>query len=311
MSKHNFYTELIKSKAMAMGFEAVGISKAQFLEKEAKELEIWLKQNKHGKLVYMENNFDLRVDPTLLVPGAKSVISLLYNYFPSETPKHEEFKVSKYAYGQDYHEVIKQKLYTLVEELQASIGQFNARVFVDSAPVLEKAWAAKSGLGWIGKNSNLLSKKRGSFFFLAEIILDLDLIEDVAVTNHCGSCTACIDACPTQAITPFQIDASKCISYFTIELKEQIPEEMKGKWDNWIFGCDICMDVCPWNRFSKPHQEPLFALNDLIKNNTKKDWMELSEAVFKTYFKHSPLKRTKFEGIQRNIQFIRNHNEEI
>jgi epoxyqueuosine reductase len=304
-----FISEKIKSKAMAMGFDAIGISKAGFLEKEAAQLENWLKSNKQGQLSYMDNYFDLRVDPTKLVPGAKSVISLMYNYFTTETPKHQEFKISKYAYGNDYHEVIKNKLFTLVNELKTEIGQFNARVFVDSAPVLEKAWAAKSGLGWIGKNSNLISKKRGSFFFLAEIILDLELETDSPVSNHCGNCTACVDACPTQAITPYQVDASKCISYFTIELKDQIPSEMQGKWDSWIFGCDICMDVCPWNRFSIAHQEPQFTINEIIKNYSSKEWLELTEPIFNDKFKKSPIQRAKFSGLKRNIQFITKNNE--
>jgi len=309
MSNQNIHTEIIKAKALAWGFDAVGISKADFLEKEAAPLEKWLKENKNGKMAYMENYFDLRLDPRKLVPGAKSVISLMYNYFPSENPANQEIKISKYAYGNDYHKVIKQKLFAFVHELKLEIGDFNARVFVDSAPVLEKAWAAKSGLGWIGKNTNLIAKKKGSFFFLSEIILDVDLIPDTPVTNHCGSCTACIDACPTQAITEYVVDGSKCISYFTIELKEQIPNEMKGKWNDWMFGCDVCMDVCPWNRFSKPNQEPQFNLNELIKENKLSDWIDLSEDVFKQYFKKSAIQRTKFNGLKRNIQFLIQNNE--
>ena len=309
MSNQTLHTEIIKAKALAWGFDAVGISKADFLEKEAAPLEKWLKGNKNGKMAYMENYFDLRLDPRKLVPGAKSVISLMYNYFPSENPTNQELKISKYAYGNDYHEVIKQKLFAFVHELKSEIGEFNARVFVDSAPVLEKAWAAKSGLGWIGKNTNLIAKKKGSFFFLSEIILDVDLIPDTPVTNHCGSCTACIDACPTQAITAYSVDGSKCISYFTIELKEQIPNEMKGKWNDWMFGCDVCMDVCPWNRFSKPNQEPQFNLNELIRENKLSDWIELSEDVFKQYFKKSAIQRTKFNGLKRNIQFLTQNNE--
>jgi epoxyqueuosine reductase len=309
MPKQSIYTEIIKAKALAWGFDAVGISKADFLEKEAAPLEKWLNEKKNGKMAYMENYFDMRLDPRKLVPGAKSIISLMYNFYPVEIPKNQALKISKYAYGNDYHEVIKEKLNAFVKELQIEIGQFNSRVFVDSAPVLEKAWAAKSGLGWIGKNTNLISKKKGSFFFLSEIILDLDLIPDTPVTNHCGSCTACIDACPTQAITEYSVDGSKCISYFTIELKEQIPDEMKGKWNDWIFGCDVCMDVCPWNRFSIPNQEPQFALNELIKKNNVSDWIELSEDVFKQYFKKSAIKRTKFSGLKRNIQFLIQNNE--
>ncbi len=254
----------------------------------------------------MENHFDKRLDPTLLVDDAKSVVSLLLNYYPSEFQNPDSYKISKYAYGQDYHFVIKDKLKELLFSIESTIGAVSGRAFVDSAPVLDKAWAAKSGLGWIGKNSNLLTQKVGSFYFIAELIIDLDLEYDQATTDHCGTCTACIDACPTAAIvSPYVVDGSKCISYFTIELKENIPSEMKGKFDEWAFGCDTCQDVCPWNRFSKPHSEPLFNPNPELLSMSKKDWDEITEEVFKKVFKNSPLKRTKFQGFQRNIDFLK------
>jgi epoxyqueuosine reductase len=304
------HSQLIRKKAMELGFTAVGFSKADFLEDEARHLEIWLNSNKNGKMSYMENHFDMRLNPTLLVSGAKSVISFLYNYFPTEVQSNTDLKISKYAYGEDYHFVIKDKLKELLSFIQSEIGDVNGRAFVDSAPVLEKAWAKKSGLGWIGKNSNLISKSKGSFFFLSELIIDLELEYDSAKTDHCGSCTACIDACPTQAITPYSVDGSKCISYFTIELRDEIPLEMKGKFENWMFGCDICMDVCPWNRFSKPHQEQRFQMNSIIKDYTVNDWKEITEDVFVKYFKDSPLKRSKYNGIKRNIDFILGLNPE-
>ncbi len=256
-------------------------------------------------MAYMENHFDKRLDPTLLVDGAKSVISLLLNYYPYQTQNPESYKISKYAYGQDYHFVIKEKLRELLEFIQTEIGEVAGRAFVDSAPVLDKAWAAKSGLGWIGKNSNLLSKQVGSFFFIAELIVDLDLEYDLPVTDHCGSCTACIDACPTNAIAaPYVVEGSKCISYFTIELKDNLPYELKGNFDDWMFGCDICQDVCPWNRFSKPHHEPLFNANDELLSMGKKEWDEITEETFKRVFKNSAVKRTKFAGLTRNINFL-------
>jgi epoxyqueuosine reductase len=299
------YSQLIKSESKRLGFLSCGISKADFLEQEAPRLESWLKKGMHGQMSYMENHFDKRLDPRLLVDEAKSVVSLLLNYYPSEVQNEDSYKISKYAYGQDYHFVIKDKLKDLLKFIQAEIGDVNGRVFVDSAPVLDKAWAAKSGLGWIGKNSNLLTKQVGSFYFIAELIIDLELEYDHPTTDHCGSCTACIDACPTQAIVqPYVVDGSKCISYFTIELKDQIPMEMKGKFDEWMFGCDVCQDVCPWNRFSKGHNEPLFNPNPEILSFSKKDWEEITEDVFKKVFKNSPVKRTKLEGFKRNVDFL-------
>ena len=282
-----------------------GVSKAGFLEQEAPRLEDWLNKNRNGEMHYMENHFDKRLDPTLLVPGAKSVVSLLLNYYPEETQREDAYKISKYAYGTDYHFVIKDKLKEFLEAIRAHIGEVDGRAFVDSAPVLDKAWAAKSGLGWVGKNSNLLTKQVGSFFFIAELIIDLELEYDTPVTDHCGSCTACIDACPTQAIVdPYVVDGSKCISYFTIELKNEIPDYAKGKMDDWMFGCDVCQDVCPWNRFSRPHKEPLFNPKPELLQYSKKEWKELTQEVFSEIFKKSPVKRTKFSGLKRNIDFL-------
>lgn len=305
MTQKSKYTTFIKSEAKRLGFLSCGISKAGFLEQEAPRLEAWLNQNMQGEMSYMQNHFDKRLDPTKLVEGSKSVISLLLNYFPSEAQNPESFKISKYAYGQDYHFVIKEKLRELLACIQSEIGEVEGRAFVDSAPVLDKAWAAKSGLGWIGKNSNLLSKQVGSFFFIAELIVDLELDYDHATTDHCGSCTACLDACPTQAIVaPYVVDGSKCISYFTIELKDNLPHEMKGKFDDWMFGCDVCQDVCPWNRFSKPHNEPLFNPNPELLSMSKKDWREITEDTFRKVFKDSAVKRTKFSGLKRNLDFL-------
>ena len=276
------------------------------MEDEAPRLEKWLNNNMHGEMGYMENHFDLRLDPTKLVEGSKSVISLLLNYFPEATQKEDTFKVSKYAYGQDYHHVIKSKLRELQNFISEEIGEVHGRAFVDSAPVLDKAWAAKSGLGWIGKHSNLLTRQVGSFYFIAELIVDLELEYDHRATDHCGSCTACIDACPTQAIVePYVVDGSKCISYLTIELKNGIPSEFKGKMDDWMFGCDVCQDVCPWNRFSKPHREPLFDPSPQLLSMTKKDWEEITEDVFRKVFQKSAVKRTKFSGLKRNIEFLK------
>ena len=301
------HSQLIKDHAKRLGFLSCGISNAGFLEDEAPRLEQWLRQGHHGSMTYMERNFDKRLDPTKLVPGAKSVVSLLYNYFPKESQSDTSApKISKYAYGKDYHVVIKDKLYELMQVLQEEIGEIHGRVFVDSAPVLDKAWAAKAGLGWIGKHTNLISKQAGSFYFIAELIIDLPLEQDPPVTDHCGSCTACIDACPTQAIVaPYQVDGSKCISYFTIELKEAIPQEVKGQFDNWAFGCDVCQDVCPWNRFSTPHQEPQFEPSPELLQMSKGDWHEITEAVFDRLFSESAVQRTQFSGLKRNLDFLR------
>jgi len=301
------YTSRIKDKAKELGFMSCGISKAGFLEQEAPRLEDWLNKNRNGEMHYMENHFDKRLDPTLLVPGAKSVVSLLLNYYPEETQREDSYKISKYAYGTDYHFVIKDKLKEFLEAIREHIGEVDGRAFVDSAPVLDKAWAAKSGLGWIGKNSNLLTKQVGSFYFIAELIIDLELEYDTPVTDHCGSCTACIDACPTQAIVdPYVVDGSKCISYFTIELKNEIPDYAQDKMDDWMFGCDVCQDVCPWNRFSKPHNEPLFSPKPKLLEYSKQEWKELTQEVFSEIFKKSPVKRTKFSGLKRNIDFLDN-----
>jgi len=306
LNKKETYTKLIKTEAKRLGFLSCGISKAEFLEEEAPRLEKWLNQNMHGQMQYMENHFDKRLDPTKLVEGSKSVISVLLNYYPSESQKDPTApKISKYAYGTDYHFVIKDKLKQLLQVIQEEIGEVNGRAFVDSAPVLDKAWAAKSGLGWIGKNSNLLTQQVGSFYFIAELIVDLELAYDTPVTDHCGTCTACIDACPTQAIVdPYVVDGSKCISYFTIELKEEIPTSYHGQFDDWMFGCDICQDVCPWNRFSKPHNEPLFNPKPELMSMTKKDWEEITQEVFSKIFQKSAAKRTKFSGLTRNILFL-------
>ena len=301
----NKYSSLIKTEAKRLGFLSCGISKAEFLEEEAPRLENWLEKSMHGEMRYMENYFDKRLDPTKLVPGSKSVISLLLNYYPSEFQNKDSYKISKYAYGRDYHFIIKDKLKKLLTTLQDEIGDFHGRAFVDSAPVLDKAWAAKSGLGWIGKNSNLLTKQVGSFYFIAELIVDLELEYDTPVTDHCGSCTACVDACPTDAIyEPYKVDGSKCISYFTIELKDEIPASYKDQFEDWMFGCDICQDVCPWNRFSKPHNEPLFNPHPQLLENDKKDWEEITRETFNEIFRKSAVKRTKFEGLKRNISFL-------
>jgi len=305
MSLKSYYTDFIKNKAIDLGFISCGVSKSGFLEDEIGRFENWLKKNYHGKMSYMERNFDKRLDTTKLVEGSKSVISLLYNYYPSEKINEQNnFKISKYAYGKDYHFIIKNKMKTLLNEMRNEIGDIDGRVFVDSAPILERAWAKKSGLGWIGKNTNLISKKTGSFFFIAEIIVDLELNYDNETKDYCGSCTACLDACPTDALyEPYKIDASKCISYFTIELKEQFPKELKKDFNDWIFGCDICQDVCPWNKFSKPNNEPLLKPHEDINEYSKKDWIEMTDEVFKVVFKESPLKRAKFEGLKRNINY--------
>ena len=300
------YSDLIKQKAQKFGFQSCGISKAEFLEDDAPKLENWLKNNYHGEMAYMENYFDKRLDPTLLVEDSKSVISLSYNYFPSKIIEAlDNFKISKYAYAEDYHEIIKDILKDLVNELQQEIGDFHFRVFVDSAPVLERSWARKSGIGWVGKNANLITKQNGSFYFLAEIICDLDLIADFETTDHCGTCRKCIDACPTDAIISDKIiDGSKCISYATIELKNEIPASFKDKMEDWMFGCDICQDVCPWNRFSLPNKQEKFQPNTYLKDFKKENWQELSRDLFSEIFQKSPIKRTKFAGLQRNIRFL-------
>jgi epoxyqueuosine reductase len=297
---------LIKRLAKDHGFLNCGISKAGFLEEEAPRLETWLNQNMHGEMGYMEGHFDKRLDPTLLVPGAKSVVSLIYNYF-TETKQidPEAPKLSTYAFGEDYHFVIKRKMRALLDDLQSEIGEVGGRVFVDSAPVLDKAWAAKSGVGWIGKHSNLIRKQEGSYFFISELILDLELTADGPATDHCGSCTACIDACPTGAIIkPYVVDGSQCISYFTIELKDAIPIEQKDQFENWMFGCDICQEVCPWNRFAKQHSEPAFEPKQALLEMTKQDWLEITKDVFNELFRGSPVKRTGYEGLTRTISFI-------
>lgn len=301
------YSKLIKAESKRLGFLSCGISKADFLEEEAPRLEKWLSENRNGQMKYMENHFDKRLDPRLLVDGAKSVISLLLNYYPEEKQRSDSYKISKYAYGEDYHFVIKNKLKELLDYIEAEIGRtVCGRYFVDSAPVLDKAWAAKSGLGWIGKNANLITKGVGSFYFIAELIIDLELEYDTPTTDHCGTCTACIDACPTEAIiAPYVVDGSKCISYFTIELKEELPVEMKGSFDDWMFGCDTCQDVCPWNRFAKPHQEKAFQPHFDLLNLTKNDWENLKKESFNQIFKNSAVKRTKFEGLVRNIKFLK------
>lgn len=301
------WTTAIKTKAAALGFDACGISKADFLAEEAPRLEHWLNTNQHGQMGWMANHFDKRLDPRKLVDGAKSVVSVLLNYYPEQRLPEgpDDYKLSKYAYGEDYHFVLKDKLKDLLRFIREEIGEVDGRAFVDSAPVMDKAWAARSGLGWVGKHSNLLNRDMGSFFFIGELILDLELAPDGPVADYCGTCTRCVDACPTDAITaPYTVDGSKCISYFTIELKEAIPNEVKGKFENWIFGCDICQDVCPWNRFSRPHRTPEFDLPPELQAFTKSDWEEITEEVFKEVFRRSPVKRTKLAGLKRNIGFV-------
>lgn len=297
--------KLITAEAQRLGFSFTGFSKADFLEEEAPLLEKWLSNNMHGKMSYMERWFDKRLDPRLLVPGAKTVISLLLNYYPEVKQQEGLPKISKYAYGRDYHTVIKNKLFELVHFIKENIGDVYGRAFVDSAPVLDRAWAKKSGLGWIGKNGNLIHPKAGSFFFIAELIVDLEIEPDVAIKDYCGTCTRCIDACPTEAIvSPKIVDGSKCISYLTIELKDAIPSEFKNKTDNWIFGCDVCQDVCPWNRFSSPTKEKEFTPDKNILNKSVEEWEELTEEVFDYIYKDSPLNRTGFSGMKRNLKFI-------
>ncbi len=298
--------ELIKAEAKRLGFMGCGISKAGFLEAEAPRLEQWLKRDYHGEMKWMENHFDKRLDPTKLVPGAKSVVSVLLNYFPQKEQKAGVPKISKYAYGEDYHFVLKQKLKELMRFIQTEIGEVGGRAFVDSAPVMDRVWAAKAGLGWTGKHSLLLTKGAGSFYFIGELILDIDLAEDHPVENYCGTCTKCIDACPTDAIVaPEVVDANKCISYLTIELKDAIPTQFKNQMEGWAFGCDICQDVCPWNRFSQPTKEEAFSPHPELLDMNTQDWMEITEDVFKKVFKKSAVKRTKLSGLKRNIEFLK------
>ena len=306
MKNKKHYTELIKNEAKRLGFISCGISRAEFLEDEAPRLEKWLKMKMNGEMKYMENYFEKRLDPRKLVDDAKSIISLTYNYYPEDLQNKEAPKISKYAYGMDYHYVIKEKLNFFLTFIKDKIGNVHGRAFVDSAPILEKAWAAKSGIGWVGKNSNLITKQVGSFYFLAELIVDLDLDYDTIESDHCGQCTACIDSCPTQAITqPYVVDGSKCISYFTIELKENIPKEFKGKFDDWVFGCDVCQDVCPWNKFSKSHKEPLFQSSSELMKMSRDEWNEITEETFNKIFKNSAVKRTGYKGLTRNLNFIK------
>ncbi|MGK7389554.1 MAG: tRNA epoxyqueuosine(34) reductase QueG [Candidatus Cyclobacteriaceae bacterium M2_1C_046] len=306
MDLKNRNTAIIKTIAKDLGFQYCGIAKAEFLAEEAPRLEKWLKTNQHGQMQYMENHFDKRLDPTKLVPGAKSVVSLIYNYYPEkDNASQNNFKIAKYAYGKDYHFIIKDKLKGFYSRIQEEIGEVGGRVFVDSAPVMERVWAKKSGLGWIGKNTLLLNKEMGSFFFIAELILEIELAEDGPVKDYCGTCSACIDACPTNAITaPQWLDASKCISYMTIELKEEIPGGYEDKFNDWIFGCDICQDVCPWNRFSSAHKEPAFTPHPDLLAMEKNEWLEMTKDVFNTIFKKSAVKRTKYEGLKRNMAYI-------
>ena len=301
------HTHLIKEQARALGFDFCGIARAEFLEEEAPRLEAWLRQGQHGAMRYLENHFDKRLDPTKLVEGAKSVVTLLYNYYPEKdlAQDTDTYKIAKYAYGEDYHFVVKRKLRALLDAIREAVGEVHGRAFVDSAPVMERAWAERSGTGWIGKNSLLLTKQQGSFFFLAELIIDLELAYDGPVPDYCGTCTRCIDACPTDAITePYVVDASRCVSYFTIELRDAIPESMQGTFANWIFGCDICQDVCPWNRHARSHQEPAFTPHPDLETMTQDDWHEITEEVFRRVFKKSAVKRTKLDGLRRNIAFV-------
>ena len=299
------HRDLVKEIALNLGFSYCGISKADFLSDEAKHLDTWLKRGYQGKMDYLERHFDKRLDPRKLVPGAQSVISLLYNYAPKKDVTDKvPYKIARYAYGRDYHFVIKDKLVQFMDRMKVSIGNIEGRVFVDSAPVHERAWASKSGLGWVGKNTLLINKDAGSYFFLAELILDLKLESDGPIKDYCGTCTKCMDACPTDAIAEsYIVDGSRCISYLTIELKDEIPTEFQNKMEGWTFGCDICQEVCPWNRFSQPHKEPQFAPQGW-EELSKIEWEEMTAAVFDNVFKKSPVNRTKFKGLKRNISFI-------
>ena len=312
MSQAARNTQIIKTAAVQHGFSFCGISKAEFLEEEARQLEEWLRRGYHGKMGYMERHFDKRVDPTKLVPGAKSVVSLIFNYFPSTDLAHQgTLKIAKYAYGEDYHFVIRDRLKQLLETLREKIGDIHGRAFVDSAPVMERTWAARAGLGWAGKNTLLLNRTMGSFFFLAELIIDLELEYDAPARDYCGTCTACMDACPTNAIPePYVVDGSRCISYYTIELREEIPQKAGEDFDNWIFGCDICQDVCPWNRFAQPHDEPRLNPSEPLKEIMQQDWKEITRETFEAVFGRSALKRTGFEGLMRNIAHARQSHSE-
>ncbi len=298
--------KLLKDEARRLGFSGITFAKAEFMDQEAFRLEQWLNNGNHGEMVYLENHFDKRVDPTELVPGAKSVISLMFNYFTPDTPEDNELKISMYAQGRDYHKVVKKKLKDLYKWMETNIGDIQGRYFVDSAPVLERDWARRSGLGWIGKNTLLINPKKGSYFFLAEIICDVDFIHDNPISDHCGTCRRCIDACPTDAISPdgYIMDGSKCISYLTIELKDEIPKEFEGKMSDWIYGCDICQQVCPWNKFSTPHTEPSFNPSQELASMDKEQWKALDELAFDKLFNGSAVKRTKFKGLKRNIDFL-------
>lgn len=309
--KHEAFSQIIKQKAKELGFSAVGISKADYLENESQKLKQWLDNGFHGEMHYMENYFEKRTDPRKLVEEAKSVISVLLNYYPEDLQSDNTYKISKYAYGKDYHYVLKEKLQQLLGFINEEIGEVNGRAFVDSAPVMDKVWASKSGLGWIGKNTNLISKEFGSFVFIGELIIDLELDYDVPIKDYCGNCTRCIEACPTNALKPYQLDARKCISYLTIENKGEIPEEFVGKWNDWIFGCDICQDVCPWNfpvrqagSKLKYHNEISFNISEELKSLEKEDWKNIDKSDFKRIFKNSPVERTKLEGLKRNIDFL-------
>jgi epoxyqueuosine reductase len=305
MSSPRFNSDLVKRLSTQFGFIDCGISKADFLEDEASRLELWLQNKFHGEMHYLENYFDKRLDPRILVPGSKTVVSLLFNYYPENKQNSDTFKVAKYAFGEDYHTVVKDKCNELLNELRLAVGNVEGRVFVDSAPILERAWAERSGIGWIGKHGLLINKKQGSFFFLAELLIDLDCEPDGKIKDYCGNCTKCIDACPTEAILPNKtLNASKCISYLTIELKNEIPLEFKDKMNGWIFGCDICQDVCPWNRFSSQHAEPRLEPNETLLSMQKSDWAQMTEISFQKVFSKSAVKRTKFNGLMRNIKFL-------
>jgi len=300
-------TQILRQKAAELGFIGVGISKAEELTEEARLLEKWLNKNYHGEMQYMENHFDKRIDPRKLVEGAKTVVSLLFNYYNPNTQADKTApKISMYAYGEDYHEVIKARLKQLVEHLKSEIGDINGRVFVDSAPVMERVWASRSGLGWVGKHTLLINRQNGSYFFIANLISDVEFLEDSPIKDYCGTCDKCVVACPTQAISREAklLDASRCISYFTIEYKKELPQELKNEFENWVFGCDVCQQVCPWNRFSKPHNEPAFAPKNGLLDWSKSDWYEMTEEVFKTQFIKSAVKRTKYTGLRRNLDFL-------